>query len=144
MNGGGLSSRKNYCDMDIKTIGAVLYWCEGSKREKDCRVEFVNSDPEMISVFMRYLRGKGVDEGRIRARMALHVQDDEAQCREYWKKVTALRDSNFISTVVKEPSFSKKPLPYGTVTIRYNSLDLLRQIKTEISDLVHSISLTSL
>jgi len=98
----------------------------------------------MIEVFMRYLRGKGVDEARIRARMALHAQDDESECREHWKKVTALRDSNFIATVVKEPSFSRKPLPYGTVTIRYNSLDLLRRIKAEITDLVDTLSLTSL
>jgi hypothetical protein len=58
--------------MDIQTIGAVLYWCEGSKREKDCRVEFVNSDPKMISVFMRYLRSKNVNEARIRIRMDGH------------------------------------------------------------------------
>ncbi len=63
--------------MNIRTIGAILYWCEGSKREKDCRVEFVNSDPEMISLFMRYLRSKRIEEARIRARMAIHVQDDE-------------------------------------------------------------------
>ena len=128
--------------MDIQTVGALLYWCEGSKREKDCRVEFVNSDPEMISIFMRYLRTKDVDEARIRARMTIHVQDDETTCKEYWKKVTLLKDTNFISTVVRSPSFSKKPLPYGTVTIRYNSLGLLRQIKQQISDLAEEISET--
>jgi hypothetical protein len=62
---------------DIQTVGAILYWCEGSKREKDCPVEFVNSDSRMISIFRRYLRSKGVDEARIRIRMAIHIQDDE-------------------------------------------------------------------
>ena len=128
--------------MDIQTIGAVLYWCEGSKREKDCRVEFVNSDPRMISVFMRYLRSKNVNEARIRIRMAIHTQDDEMECKDYWKKVTSLTDSHFISTVVKRPSFTSNPLPYGTVTIRYNSLQLLRQIKKEISDIAEEISAT--
>jgi hypothetical protein len=126
--------------MDLQTIGAVLYWCEGSKREKDCRIEFVNSDATMISIFMRYLRTKDIEEARIRARMAIHVQDDETECREYWKKVTSLKDSNFISTVVKSPSFTMNPLPYGTVTIRYNSLQLLRQVKREISHLKKEIS----
>jgi hypothetical protein len=125
--------------MDIQTIGAVLYWCEGSKREIDCRVEFVNSDPKMIAVFMRYLRTKDVDESRIRARMTIHVQDDEAECREYWKKITSLHDSNFISTVVKSPSFSRRPLPHGTLAVRYNSLRLLREIKEEISDLAENV-----
>ena len=126
--------------MDIQTIGAVLYWCEGSKREKDCRVEFVNSDPAMISGFMRYLRTKEIDEARIRARMTIHIQDDESECKEYWKRVTSLDDSNFISTVVKDPSATRKPLPYGTMAIRYNSLQLLREIKGEISDLANRIS----
>jgi hypothetical protein len=128
--------------VDIQTIGAVLYWCEGSKREKDCRVEFVNSDPKMVSVFMTYLRTKDIEESRIRARMTIHIQDDELECKAYWKKVTSLNDANFISTVVKSPSFSKKPLPYGTVTIRYNSLRLLRQIKEEISDIAGETSET--
>jgi hypothetical protein len=65
--------------VDIQTVGAVLYWCEGSKREDDRRVGFVNSDPRMISVFMRYLHTKNIDERRIRARITLHVQDNEVQ-----------------------------------------------------------------
>ena len=57
----------------------------------------------------------------MRIRMALHVQDDEEVCKEYWKSVTSLDDKNFISTTAKVPSVTRKPLPYGTVTIRYNS-----------------------
>jgi hypothetical protein len=39
--------------MNVEEAGALLYWCEGSKREEDRRVEFVNSDPKMDSVFMK-------------------------------------------------------------------------------------------
>ncbi len=125
-----------YFKVEIGDIGTILYWCEGSKRELDCRVEFVNSDARMISVFLKFLRAKGVDEGRLRVRMALHVQDDEEARKEYWKRVTSLDDKNFISTTVKLPSVARKPLPYGTLTIRYNSLELLRQIKSDISHLI--------
>lgn len=126
--------------MDLATIGLILYWCEGSKREEDRRVEFVNSDPRMISVFMKYLRTRQIDEARIKARMMIHTQDDELECREYWKRVTLLTDSNFISTVVKSPSVSKRPLRYGTIAIRYNSVQLLRQMKEEISELAEQVS----
>jgi hypothetical protein len=126
--------------MDLGDAGAILYWCEGSKNERDCRVEFVNSDPRIISLFMRYLRSKEITEARIRIRMGLHVQDDEHSCRSFWKAITGLKDSNFITTTVKEPSVSKKPLPYGTVTIRYNSLELLREIKREIEGLPERVS----
>ncbi len=125
--------------MDIATAGLILYWCEGSKREEDRRVEFVNSDPKMVAVFMKYLRSKDIIEERIRARLTIHVQDNEPRCKDYWKTVTALNDSNFIKTVVKAPSFSKRPLPYGVVAIRYNSLRLLRQIKGEIANLAEEL-----
>ena len=42
--------------MDWDIIGTTLYWCEGSKRERDKGVEFVNSDDTMISIFMKYVR----------------------------------------------------------------------------------------
>jgi len=126
--------------MDIEEVGALLYWCEGSKREDDRRVEFVNSDPKMVAVFMKYIRAKGVDEGRLRIRLGIHVQDNERECKKYWMGVTGLSDSNFISTVVKGHSLCRKPLPHGTVTIRYNSLALLREIKNEISVMAEGLA----
>jgi hypothetical protein len=126
--------------VDLNVVGTLLYWCEGSKRERDRRVEFVNSDARMISIFMRYLRAKGVDEERIKVRMMIHLQDNEAQCREYWKTVTSLKDSNFISTVVKDTGPVRRPLPHGTVAIRYNSVELLRRISSDIERLVDRMS----
>jgi len=119
--------------VDINSVGTILYWCEGSRRERDYRIEFVNSDPVMIRVFMKYLRTKGVDEKRIRARISIHEQDDVTECVEYWKGVTSLHDSNFLTASVRKTSPARVPLPYGTITIRYNSIALLRQVKAEIS-----------
>jgi len=70
--------------------------------------------------------------------MTIHVQDDEALCKEYWKRVTSLEEGNFMTTIVKKPSLWRKPLPYGTITVRYNSLEMLRRIKNDISRLVES------
>jgi hypothetical protein len=126
--------------VDLSSAGTLLYWCEGSKRERDRRVEFVNSDSRMIWIFMRYLRARGVEENRIRARMMIHIQDDETKCRNYWKRVTSLKDSNFLPTVVKGTSLVRGPLPHGTIAIRYNSVHLLRQIKDDISDLVNELT----
>jgi hypothetical protein len=54
------------------------------------------------------------------------------ECKNYWKGFAGLRDSHFMVTVVKKQSISRKHLLHGTVTIRYNSLALLREIKKEI------------
>ena len=121
--------------VNLRTVGAILYWCEGSKRERDRRLEFVNSDPMMISVFMKYIRAMGVNEKRVRARITIHAQDDEALTKGYWKKVTELDGSNFLPTLVRSGSLSKKPLPHGTLTVRYNSIAFLREVKRDISDL---------
>lgn len=125
--------------MNLNEVGALLHWCEGSKQEEDYRVEFVNSDPDMISVFMKYVRAKGVEENRLRIRMGIHVQDDETDCKAYWKKVTGLQDSNFIATSMNKQSLSKKHLPHGTVAIRYNSIALLIETKRDISSIAESL-----
>ena len=127
--------------MDIRTVGALLYWCEGSKRLEDRRVEFVNSDPRMIMVFLKYLRSLDVEEDRIKLRMALHSQDDETSCREYWKSITKLANSNFISTILKRSSTAKKHVPHGTMTVRYNSVNLLRIVSADVSRVVSELLL---
>lgn len=126
--------------MDINEAGALLYWCEGSKRVKDRRVEFVNSDPRIVRVFMKYLRTKGIQEKRLRLRMELHTEDDETMCRDYWKAVTRTGNSNFIATSVRATSVLRKHLPYGTITIRYNSFALFQRIMNEISTLADVLS----
>jgi len=64
--------------------------------------------------------------------MMIHQQDDEAVCREYWRAITGLVDTQFLTTVAKRTSKARKPLPFGTITIRYNSLEPLRLMKADI------------
>lgn len=89
--------------MDFDSVGTLLYWCERSKRERERRVEFVDSDSDMI-LFMRHIRAKGVDESRLRVRMVIHLQDDEEKCKKLWKMVTGLDDDNFLPTILKRTS----------------------------------------
>jgi hypothetical protein len=126
--------------VDINSAGTIMYWCEGSKRERDYRVEFVNSDPAMVKIFMKYLRAKGVEESRIRARISLHEQDNITDYQEYWKKVTSLDDSSFLTASVRKTSLTRAPLSHGTLTIRYNSIALLKEIKRDIADLASELS----
>ncbi len=90
---------------------------------------------------MKYLRAKGIAENRIRARISVHEHDNVTECKEYWKKVTSLDDSNFISASLRRTSPARSPLPHGTLTIRYNSIELLLRIKRDISDLAQELLL---
>jgi len=46
----------------------MLYWAEGFQSEKAKMIDFANSKPEMISLFLKFLRQIcGIDENRLRA-----------------------------------------------------------------------------
>ena len=84
---------------------------------------------------MKYLRARGIEESRIRARVSLHEQDSVTEYQAYWKEVASLDDSNFLAASIRRTRTTKALLPHGTLTIRYNSIALLKQIKTEIANL---------
>ena len=55
-------------DRDILIAGAVAYWCEGAKNKpyrRYDRIDFINSDPRMIKLFLRFLRTAGVSGDRL-------------------------------------------------------------------------------
>src|SRR3989344_2417968 len=42
---------------ELAAIGTMLYWAEGYKgSESNCTVDFANSDPLMIKIFIKFLR----------------------------------------------------------------------------------------
>jgi hypothetical protein len=76
-------------DMDSNNsaiVCALLYWAEGSKKHG---VRFTNSDPIMISVFLKLLRAAfKIDENRLKARVHLHAYHDVDKQISFWSKVT--------------------------------------------------------
>lgn len=117
-------------------IGVALYWAEGYKRpavrngkERTWHpISFVNADPEMITVFISFLRKiLHVDVDDIRAVMRLYPHINESKAQEFWMSASGLpkhcfRKSTFL---VSRASQGKKPynrLPYGTLQINvYNT-----------------------
>jgi hypothetical protein len=56
------ASVSSLADQDILRLGALIYWCEGSKSKpwsNATEVVFVNSDPGLIRLFLAFLRGGG-------------------------------------------------------------------------------------
>jgi len=55
----------NFKDECLKIAGIMLYWAEGAKQRYT--VDFANGDPQMIRMFLRFLREIcGIAESRLR------------------------------------------------------------------------------
>lgn len=117
---------------DLLIIGAVLYWEEGYKRLKvkdgkermDHTISFVNSDAEMVSVFVRFLREiLDVPSEKIRLSMRLYAHINENEARTHWMRATGLSRERFFKTTYLVSGASKgvRPynrLPWGTLQVQ--------------------------
>ena len=116
---------------DLLLIGALLYWAEGYKRPltREGReltahaISFVNTDPEMIRVFLRFLveiLQVAREDVVLAMRLYPHINENKAAC--YWLGVTGLKPSNLRKTtfLISGASRSRRPfsrLPYGSLQV---------------------------
>jgi len=125
----------------LYVIGCMLYWAEGSRNRN--KLVFTNSDPEMLRVFVNFLRcAFGVPDGRIRLTCNLFADHAERQrqIEDFWLEVAGLpRGSLCKSTVNHYSPYTKKKrtnkLPYGTCRVVINSTELAQTIYGSIQEL---------
>jgi hypothetical protein len=124
---------------DLKLTGIMLYWGEGAKTGGG--VKFANSNPEMICVFLRFLKEIcGVDEKRIK--MMIHLYPDQSSdlLKNFWSSTTGVGLENFYRPhrlVGKKGTYKNKSI-YGTATINYSDKKLLTLILKWIEDYKNS------
>lgn len=91
-------------ESELFVAGVVAYWAEGAKN-KPWRhgqgVVFVNSDPALIILFMRWLELVGVVADRLRFRVMIHESADPAGALRYWSHVVGAPVDAFGSTTLK-------------------------------------------
>ena len=78
-------------ERDVIIAGAIAYWCEGTKSKpyrRSGRVIFINSDPRLISFYLRFLRSAGVKDGQLSFRLSIHESADIRAAHEFWQRVT--------------------------------------------------------
>ncbi len=124
-------------DEKLKVAGIMLYWAEGTLNRNT--VDFVNSNPRMIKVFLRFLREIcGVSEKRLRLYLYVYSYHNVRTIMEYWHKVTAIPVNQFTKPYVRKGSLNKteRKLVYGLVHIRYNDKRLLQIIKDWIEEYI--------
>ena len=83
---------------EILIAGSVAYWCEGAKSKPYRlaeRVVFINSDPDLIKFFLRFLSAAGVESTQLGFRVHIHESADIVAAERFWLGVTGAEPASF-------------------------------------------------
>jgi hypothetical protein len=105
---------------ELFLVGVALYWAEGTKDKTYARrenVALINSDPDVIRVFLAWLGLLGVERERLRYAVMIHESADVAGAEQYWAGLVGADSSAFTKTTLKK---------HNPKTIRKNTGDSYR------------------
>ncbi|MEU6068475.1 hypothetical protein ABZ864_29465 [Streptomyces sp. NPDC047082] len=91
-------------DRELFLLGVGLYWAEGGKDKPYARretVTFINSDPDMIHVFLAWLDLLGIERERLRFSAMIHETADIAGAEQYWADLVGADRTSFNKTTLK-------------------------------------------
>ena len=129
---GDLTSR------ELLIAGAIAYWCEGAKSKshrRSDRVTFINSDPDLIRFFLRFLDAAGTARTNLSFRIYIHESADVTAAQRFWLEITEAPADQFCTPTLKRhnPKTVRKNVGedyHGCLRIDvYHSADLYRQIE---------------
>lgn len=104
-------------DREVLMLGAVTYWCEGSKekpwRKNDCKLQFINSDRALVLLFLRFVELLGVDRGDLRYRVSIHESADAQEACRWWAQVVDVPVEVFRRPTIKRHNPSTVRLNVG-------------------------------
>jgi hypothetical protein len=117
----------------LHQMGCMLYWAEGARSRN--QLAFTNSDPEMVDVFVHFLRRcYGVSDERIALRVNVHLGNGLSleEIEAWWLTRLGLPRPCLRPSMVNRPSRAsqrkRRTLPYGTVRIVVSSTALVQSI----------------
>ncbi len=123
----------------LHLAGCMLYWAEGFKSRNE--LKFVNSDADMIVVFMRFLRESFlVSDEKIKIRIVAYLSNElsEEDIKSYWLSITNLECSQLNKCVFNnQPSSSQQRgriLRYGVCEILVYSTMYMQHIYGAIQE----------
>ncbi|WP_409471599.1 hypothetical protein [Streptomyces sp. HC307] len=125
-------------DRELFLIGVGLYWAEGSKSKpysRRERVTFVNSDPNMVTVFLAWLNLLHVAPESLRFAVQIHETADVPAAEAFWADHVGIKTAELLKTTLKKhkPSTNRKNTDeyyYGCLRIDVrDGADLYRRIE---------------
>jgi hypothetical protein len=92
-------------DREAILVGAVAYWCEGAKEKpwhkSNQGLQFINSDPRLIHLYLRYMEVLGVDRAALTYRLSIHEAADVAEATTWWAAEVGVPEARFRRATLK-------------------------------------------
>lgn len=129
-------------DLELKVAGTMLYWAEGYQSDIAVGVDFANSKPEMIVLFLKFLRNIcGIDEKRLRAYLYCYANQDITELIIFWSKLLRIPKEKFTKPYVRKDFREEKAgkMKYGLLHIRYSDKKLLNTIRLWIKEYTEAL-----
>lgn len=91
-------------DRELFIAGVIAYAAEGSKQKPwspKCATQFMNSDPRMITLYLRWLDGLGITLEDLSFRVSIHKSADVQSALGFWSSVVGVPKERFRRTTLK-------------------------------------------
>ncbi len=124
--------RRSMADKFLWITGVTLYWTEGSHSSATNVVDFANSDPAMVKIFLKFLRRIcGVQEKRLRMYLYCYANQNIEELIRFWSRATAVPTIQFSKPYIRKDFRQDKigKMPYGLAHVRYADKKLCWQIE---------------
>jgi transposase len=92
-------------ERELLLIGAAIYWCEGAKSKpwrREDRLTFINSDPGLLRLFLRYLETCGRGAESLKFRVHIHESADAEAAEAWWAGQLGLPRQRFQRPSIKK------------------------------------------
>lgn len=133
---GRVKAREN---RPLHLAGCMLYWAEGAKARNE--VHFVNSDSEMMRLFIRFLREElDVSNDNMAIKITCHVDhpDEIRQVEQYWLDLLNLPESCLRKTQIKSKGQNTRhnTLANGVCGLRVPRTEIVQHIYGAIQEYI--------
>ena len=123
----------------LHQAGCMLFWAEGSKSRN--HVIFTNADPDMVRLFLRFLREcYGVTDDQVALSVNCHLGNGLGveEIERWWLDRLGLPERCLRQAAVNRASSASKrlrrPLPYGTARLAVCSTAIVQSIYGAIQE----------
>ena len=133
---------------ELKTVGAILWWAEGSKSRRDKRwkravsypIEITNTNPEIIRLFVKYVTEEvGIPKEKLKVQIQIHENDSQAELEAYWSEITGIPLSMFNKTIIRKVG-NKPGKTRGTCKIRCYSKEYYGRILSDLQSVLSRVA----